>query len=292
MASDVLFDVDASQILAKLHLAGLQPLKMDLNKEFIVNTGIKNDDPHTDPAKPGKVTFDLKNSTGEYEVGYVTEIAYKRDFKTDAPKSIDAIDKQVSELEALINKITDTKIKDKPDEKDIAKRNELTNTILTTIGSEDTKKEIASLEDVGEIKKEIDKWKKGPKKDADGDDIKDGDNDAVDKGREASNKEYDLVVSRAREVARSHLETYMKVFAGEGAIKDLANNIAEIEISPNIKNSNDSSLVKMFEIVPISDAEHSKLIAQFRANYEKDPNKDNCVQKICFKIKYDLTVDK
>lgn len=288
MASDVLFDVDASQILAKLHLAGLQPLKMDLNKEFIVNTGIKNDDPHADPAKPGKVTFDLKNSTGEYEVGYVTEIAYKRDFKTDAPKSIDAIDKQVSELEALINKITDTKIKDKPDEKDIAKRNELTNTILTTIGSKDTKKEIASLEDVGEIKKEIDKWKKG-KPDLQ---INDESGAEVDKGREANSKEYDLVVSRAREVARSHLETYMKVFAGEGATKDLANNIAEIEISPNIKNSNDSSLVKMFEIVPISDAEHSKLIAQFRANYEKDPNKDNCVQKICFKIKYDLTVDK
>jgi hypothetical protein len=49
----------------------------------------------------------------------------------------------------------------------------------------------------------------------------------------------------------------------------------------------------MFEIVPISDAEQAKLDAQFRATYEKKPDgKDNCAQKVCFKIKYELNVDK
>lgn len=71
---EILFEVDVSQLLAKLHLAGLQPCSYDQNKEFIVNTGIKNDDPKAKPENPGKVQFDLGNSQGQYELGFVTTI--------------------------------------------------------------------------------------------------------------------------------------------------------------------------------------------------------------------------
>lgn len=43
--------------------------------DFLVNTGIKNDDQKAKPDNPGKVEFDLE--AGEYQIGFVTTLKYK-----------------------------------------------------------------------------------------------------------------------------------------------------------------------------------------------------------------------
>ena len=51
MADAMLFEVDASKIVAKLHLAGRQPLKIEYGKgEFLANTGVVDDDVKATPA--------------------------------------------------------------------------------------------------------------------------------------------------------------------------------------------------------------------------------------------------
>jgi hypothetical protein len=61
-----------AEVLAKMHLAALMGIK---EKGFyIVNTGIKDDDPKATPDNPGKVTFDTENESGVYELGYVTQL--------------------------------------------------------------------------------------------------------------------------------------------------------------------------------------------------------------------------
>ena len=82
MADSILFEVDASQILAKLHLAGIQATKIG-PESFIINTGIVNDNPSAKPDKPGNVSFELKNSSVEYEVGYATWIEYHKSYDLD-----------------------------------------------------------------------------------------------------------------------------------------------------------------------------------------------------------------
>lgn len=79
---EILFDVDASKILAKLHLGALEACKQWRADGFFVNTGIKNDNPTATPDNPGKVEFDITN--GQYEVGYVTDIDFEADSTLNA----------------------------------------------------------------------------------------------------------------------------------------------------------------------------------------------------------------
>lgn len=75
MASNILFKINAEEVLAKLHLAGRMACEgFDQNTSFIVNAGIKNDDHNASPDNPGKVKFMLDNSSGEYELGFVTQL--------------------------------------------------------------------------------------------------------------------------------------------------------------------------------------------------------------------------
>ena len=75
----MLFTIDASEMIAKLHLAGLQPIKGDLASYngFIVNTGIVDDSPQNSPEKIGNTRFDLNNKSGTYYVGLVRDFTYK-----------------------------------------------------------------------------------------------------------------------------------------------------------------------------------------------------------------------
>ena len=91
---EILFEVDASKILAKLHLGALEAVKQWLSEGFFVNTGIKNDNPSAKPDNPGNVEFDLTNGT--YEVGYVTSI----DFEAK-----DALNSAVEQITPLLSKI-------------------------------------------------------------------------------------------------------------------------------------------------------------------------------------------
>lgn len=258
MASDVLFEVDASQILAKLHLAGLQPCKYDTPKEFFINTGIKNDNPSAKPDNPGKVTFDLKNSSGEYEIGFVTEIQYKKEF---------GVEDKFSDIQKIIAGKTNTKIDDKLDPKEIEALKKLQDEIKAITGTTE------SLDTEESINAAIEEYKN--------------------KNNKTSSDGYAEAVKAIQGKAFNNLNKYMAVFAGKDNVKPIdEKNSSVIVISPKVKDANDSSLVKMFEIVPISDAENAKQMADFRATFEKDSKKNNCIQKICFKAKYELNVDK
>ena len=115
---EILFEVDASQLLAKLHLAGLQPCSYDQNKEFIVNTGIKNDDSKAKPENPGKVQFDLGNSQGQYELGFVTTIGpYPRS------TGLGNVVSQITEIIAKLKTSEGDKSEDTSDEDEEIRKN-------------------------------------------------------------------------------------------------------------------------------------------------------------------------
>lgn len=62
----MLFKIDASEILAKMHYAGLQNANSATGKGFFVNTGIVNDSESGSPENIGKTRFDLKNDSEMY----------------------------------------------------------------------------------------------------------------------------------------------------------------------------------------------------------------------------------
>lgn len=164
---EILFEVDASQLLAKLHLAGLQPCSYDQNKEFIVNTGIKNDDPKAKPENPGKVQFDLGNSQGQYELGFVTTIG-------PYPRS--------TGLGNVVSQITEIIAKLKTSEGD---------------KSEDTSDKD---EEVRQNKSLLDKDKDAQKKDGAGDKEEAADSSEKDPKKAEELKEYEEVLEKINKV--------------------------------------------------------------------------------------------
>ena len=71
-----IFEVDAGAILAKLHLAGQQQATGKWKDAKIINTAIKNPTNDPNPENPGKTTFDLENSSGEYQVAVLAQLKY------------------------------------------------------------------------------------------------------------------------------------------------------------------------------------------------------------------------
>ena len=97
MANDpnFVFSVDASVILAKLHLAG----KQQAPNYLVINSAVINDDSGT-PENPGNAKFDMKSKDGNYEVCLVkknVEYIAALDPKSD-PK-----------IQKLIEKMTNAK---------------------------------------------------------------------------------------------------------------------------------------------------------------------------------------
>ena len=62
----MLFTIDASEILAKMHFAALQGAHGSTGKGFFVNTGIVNDRKNGSPEDIGNTRFDLKNDSSMY----------------------------------------------------------------------------------------------------------------------------------------------------------------------------------------------------------------------------------
>lgn len=292
MANDVLFDVDASKILAKLHLAGLAASGgYDKNTAFIVNTGIVDYTSSATLDNPGKTRFELKNSSSTYEVGIVMEIEYKKAYETkdeDGENMFNAYQKDFNELVAakealkkLDDKTNKAPIGSKPPSKD-----ELNKKIADI--DEKLKKQkadIAKRYKIDASKLDSPEGIEEMKASALGKDAKEA---------KANDKDsYEVKKIKAMGIAKAALTSYMTTFAGRDAFKGIGDDqLGMIVVSSNVKDASDKNLVKMFEIQPISDAEHEKNLAQFRANYEKNQDKPNCKEKICFKVKYELNVDK
>ena len=281
MAENVLFDVDASQILAKLHLAGRQALKFDNTHLFIVNTGIQNDNLKATPDKIGNVKFDLKNASGEYEVGFVMEIQYRKNFDIDDNlKSINTQYDELVKLDELYEKTLGDKsnINDSADKKEAKEFDELANKLKPMLDKTmpDSSFDLKTKEGIKEVAKFLSKKKEN-----------------LIKQQEKDDAELNEIKKSAIDVAIKYLTTYMTGFAGPDRVKNLnEDNIQMIQVSPTITELNDPKLVKLFSIQAIPSQENEKLIAHFRATLSKAPDKKNCKEHVCFKIKYNLNIDK
>lgn len=275
---EILFEVDASKILAKLHLAGLQPCTYDQNKEFIVNTGIKNDDPKAKPDNPGKVEFDLSNSNGEYELGFVTTITYKffqqagvRHIlqKIDSLASKLAVSQKDKEKSPLLAKQQDEDQKIVQELKDLLNDKDAQD-ILKNSKIDYTKFSFDSQESMNAVREEL----------------KQHINDLDAEAKEEDDR--DKEIARAKADAIGVLKTYVNVFAGpERASSINDNEVVMITVAPTVKSSTDKALVANYEIVPISDKDRAAMQKQFEASKSKDAE-----EKICFKIGYTVQIDK
>lgn len=302
---EILFEVNASQILAKMHLAGLQPCSYDKNKEFIVNTGIKNDDPNAKPDNPGKVEFDLGNSQGEYEIGYVTEIGpYSRTIGgTNLIEQLSQLIAKLKTIEGDKSEETDEKgllDKTKADAKSTKedeKKKEIIEQIRNLLMSEDNKDMIAAMEiqiaqtKIEDIRDEKDFYEKFNKMTSDDLDAFIKELSEKNKNFEKDNKSletlYNNKVQDAQNKAIENLQKYLTVFVGPDKIKDFkSDNVVMINISDKIKDSNDSNLVKNFEIIPISDKDKELMLKDF------ETHPDKCIEKVCFKTGYTIQLDK
>lgn len=228
----VLFEVDASKILAKLHLAGVQPLKFEPG-QFIVNTGIKNDSLNATPDNPGKVEFDLTNTQGSYEAGFVTTIKYERSFE---------VQQQLDKLAKLAAQESNDKIFSKKLE---GKEGEERDKILADIEKQYGWK-IASIDDLKKAQEEAKKQ------------------------TESNMDIYNEQMAENRKTAAATLKQYFTVFAGEDKAKGITeDSLVMINIIDNVKDSTDKRLVTNYEIRPMSDKDKELMLRKFQANPKK-----------------------
>ena len=266
MAESVLFEVDASQILAKLHLAGIQSIKIE-NGEFLVNTGILNDNANAKPDSPGDIKFDLTNKTGEYQVGYATQIEYRKAFGLE--DAIDAIADLLAKTSGDKSKILDD-LKSHKD--DYAKFNDAKKRVLDIFSAYGEKIPNKQMNDPDSIKELREKAKQLISRDA---------------------KMYEDTLDEAKQSCVSKISAYLKAFAGADNVDAVdTTKLGMVDISSRASDSNAKGLVSMYEIQPMPDQEKEKMVAQFRADFEKNPKQNNCKQKVCFYVKYTLNVDK
>ena len=274
MADAMMFTVDASQIVAKMHLAGLQATRGDVNNVsgFIVNTGITNDDPNGSPEKLGKTRFNLDNSSGAYYAGIVFNIEFYQ---------LCALENAMTDIFKLIAELYgDKKLPDKnpSNAEELVKRfdahvktiSDACQKVGIAVPSEDDFKDAAKLT---KIRDEL---------------------RAKANGNNSKISTYEDKVNEGKETAAKLLQSYMNVFAGADNVENITSDVViAIQVSSKVKGPNDKALVNDFQIQPIPQSEKSALLASFKekALKAKDDGKTpNCVIKMCFYVEYKLTI--
>lgn len=268
----MLFTVDASDILVKLHFAGLQAVKGDASKDngFFINTGILNDDSNGNPENIGKTKFDLKNQSGEYYAGIVTDFKYSTSFKLD--NALTDIFKLRAKLYGAGKKLLDPA----GDAEEIRKFDEYAKMIKDAFqkaGAEVPDNESFHSEE-GLIK------------------IRDN---AVDIVKNDISGNYNNQISERAKAAAEIIDKYMKVFAGADNIKDISEkNVISIQVSNDIKSVKDyAKFVKDFKIQKISDKEHEVMNAKMRqdsVNSKEADGKIKVTDRMCFCVKYIMKI--
>ena len=115
------FEIDASKLLAKLHLAGQQAIP----NSKVINTGIKDNDPKADPNSPGKVTF-MFSKSGEYQLSVLKLIQYRIPIDIKQNKNIEKADKELVskyKLPSLFDEKAQEEAAKEEDKKDDSKKN-------------------------------------------------------------------------------------------------------------------------------------------------------------------------
>ena len=268
----ILFTVDAAQIVAKLHFAGLQAVRGDASQHngFIVNTGIRDDNPDGKPDNIGKTRFDLVNKSGLYCAGVVRDFEFEMSFKLK--NALTDIFKLRAKLYGRGKKLLDPA----GDPEELKKFNEHVKSIknaFSKAGSEVPKDE--DFQDEEGLKK-----------------IR---HDASNLQRSIM-EDYEKQLAEAKESAAKVFDAYMKVFAGADNTENITKkNITAVQVSNNFKSVKDSDkFVKDFKIVPIGNAEREQIEKRFQEQSikSKDPDsKVKCTIRMCFYVSYSLKVD-
>lgn len=275
MADKMMFTVDAQQIIVKLHFAALQATRGSTGQgKFFVNTGIENDDPKGNPEKVGKTTFRLDNSSGSYQVGYISDLTYQKSFKLD--NAITDIFKLRAELYSEDKALLDKNGIDAEKQKRFSEYSKMINDALKTAGKSEFKEEDFQNEGkLTEIRDIINRLMK------------------TDKNVIAKMSTRNEELKKKKEEVMPILEQYMNVFAGADNVKNLnEKNVSDMQVSSQLKGPNDSGLVNNFEIQPISNKEREALNANFRSKAVKSKDGSaTCTEKICFCVEYTLSVN-
>lgn len=280
MANVMMFTVDASQIIAKMHFAALQATRGDVDKAtkgggFIVNTGIVKDNPNGVPEQLGKTRFNLDNSSGKYYVGIVSNIGFYQSFALE--NAITDIFKLRAELYGADKSLLD---KNEKDAEEMTKRfDEVAQTIKD------------ALADAGEDVPEDDEFRDESTLVKIRDTIK----KIIDTNKDNIVSTYSKAVDDKKVECIPVLQKYMNVFAGSDNVKTITSkNVLAMQVSSNISSPNDKMLVKDFSIQAIPQGEKDALAASFKEKALKNPDdgsrKDNCVVKMCFYVEYSLSI--
>lgn len=292
----ILFTIDASEIIAKLHYAGLQPVKGDVKSNdyngFIVNTGIVDDDPNGSPENIGNARFDLKNSTNRYQVGFVRDFSYKMLF------SLENIVTDVSKLRSEMLSKGQKKLLDQSNEDDVKLQQKFNTAVETTIDAFTRAQQTYEGVKVNMPKKEDFNTVEGLEK------IR---AEAVRIQNDFASADFNKNLKDAKAKALEILQTYMDVFAGKDNMKAMdENSIQAIQVSDEAKTANAKGLVKDFEIQAISSKELSALNAKFKTdaleNYsllDKNGNiatdrrmgEYECNVRMCFYVNYTMAIE-
>ena len=268
MADNIDITVDASQIVAKLHLAAVMSLKF-AKDEFIVNTGIEDDvlPSAANPAKVGKTRFQLDNPSHVYQVGFATFLEYHKTY--DLENALNDISEFLAKTSGDKSKIADKIKSNKEEYKKFEEQKTEIKDIFAALGEKVANNQLNSIEQIKALKEKAKKLIT---------------NDA---------EEYRNTLEEKKFEAVEKLNAYMKVFAGPNGYKNISvTDIGMVNIASTAKDSTAKGLVDGFEIQSISNQEKQKMATQFRLDFKKDPKNKNCRQKVCFYVEYTLNVDK
>lgn len=277
----MLFTIDASQIVVKLHYAGLQPIRGDANENhgFIVNTGIVDYNESNGPDNIGKTRFNLNNSSGMYYVGWVRDFSYTT--LIDLDNVMTDLLKMQAEMAGEGKKLLSTT--DDKDKETIKRFESLRDQVISTFKFANSS-QIPANDDFNSV-------------------------DGIKKIRAEAKKlqdeyvapKYNEQLNKAKEEALPLLEKYMNVFAGEDNVNKITiKSIMAVQVSNSAKSPNDKVLVKDFEIQAISKKESDILNAEFKrkalTDWETGEDTGNqgeveCDVRMCFYVKYMLKVE-
>lgn len=256
--------MDAGSILAKLHLAGIQAVTYPDKDDFIVNTGIKNDDQKAKPDNPGKVEFDL--TEGEYQIGFVTTLEYQA--KSGNPQLLPEIQKYRKAFEkanpgkaaGIDKKIDQNAQKELEAEKktfaEFLKKNAAA---LKKAGVKELDADKLDGQKLGEMSELVKKFTAGQKP-----------------GKAVTREQ---AAEKAKGIALEQIGKYIGVFSGnKDAEGKLDSQFSMVTVDPGVKNSNDSKLVS------------GNSIAFLKDNPQPKENGGEVSERVCFFIKYSIVI--
>lgn len=253
MAEDTLFDIDAGQILAKLHLSA----KTQAPNFIVVNTGIKDEKDGDSAENPGKSTFDFSNKSGEYETGFIT-----LDFKYHE-KIVLEEDPVIKKANEKLKKAKDSRAAT-DDEKSIAKAvSERNNEIIKRFP--DLGKKIKPESSDDEIKAAVEEVNK-----------------------ERADEKEKKVQDHLKKLVLPQVTAYFETFCGKGAFKKPSiDNLVPVAVSLAFKGlKNKDAIVESYKIKAIDEKETKTWWQEYLKNQDKE-----VAMNLAVKVQYNINVD-